>query len=225
MSEDSIPHEFLCPIMKDIMKDPVIMPDGQTYERSAIAEALSANPVSPITRQPLNISDAKTNFALKSLIEKYQNGDASMIHSVQQAIEIIQEIKLNFSATKLLTDSQDFLHIFVKPEDQGSRPPLVLIAMIDVSGSMGNNACYFVAGLENLNLTRLQLVQHSLKTIIQTLTENDQVILIEFNHRANLLLGVATLDRNGKQKAKSVIDSLRPKGLTNIWDALRIRIE
>jgi Mg-chelatase subunit ChlD len=225
MSEDSIPPEFLCPIMKVIMKDPVIMPDGQTYERSAIAEALNCIPISPITRQPLNILDAKTNFALKSLIEKYQNGDASMIHSVQQAIESIQKIRIDFSATKLLTDSQDLLHIFIKPEDHGSRPPLVLIAMIDVSGSMGEEACRSVSGLENLNLTRLQLVQHSLKTIIHTLTENDQIIFIEFDTHANLILEATRLNEQGKQRAKLVIDSLESKQSTNIWDALRIGIK
>jgi ABC-type oligopeptide transport system ATPase subunit len=72
MSENSIPPEFLCPISKEIMNDPIIMPDGQTYERAAITEALLQNPISPITRQPMNISEAKMNIALKSLIDKYQ---------------------------------------------------------------------------------------------------------------------------------------------------------
>jgi hypothetical protein len=56
----------------ELMKDPIIMKDGQTYEREAIAAALERNPVSPITRQPLHISDAIQNFALKALIGKFR---------------------------------------------------------------------------------------------------------------------------------------------------------
>ena len=73
MSEEP-PQEFLCPINLTIMKDPVIMPDGQTYEREAITKALLASPFSPITKKPLNIKDATPNYALKSMIEKYLNG-------------------------------------------------------------------------------------------------------------------------------------------------------
>jgi hypothetical protein len=52
------------------MKDPVVMKDGQTYEREAITAALQRNPMSPITRQQLNIADAVQNFALKGLIDR-----------------------------------------------------------------------------------------------------------------------------------------------------------
>ena len=66
-----IPQEFLCPINLTIMKDPVIMPDGQTYERKAIEKALKISPFSPITKKPLNMKDATTNYALKSMIETF----------------------------------------------------------------------------------------------------------------------------------------------------------
>ena len=69
MSE--IPKEFLCPITLSIMRDPVLMPDGQTYERSAIEKALQASPFSPLTKQPLDMKDATPNYALKSLIENF----------------------------------------------------------------------------------------------------------------------------------------------------------
>ena len=69
MSE--IPKEFLCPITLSIMKDPVLMSDGQTYEKSAIEKALAISPLSPITKQPLSMKDAKPNYALKSLIENF----------------------------------------------------------------------------------------------------------------------------------------------------------
>lgn len=38
ISNDDLPHHFLCPITHDIMKDPVKCSDGFTYERRAINE-------------------------------------------------------------------------------------------------------------------------------------------------------------------------------------------
>ena len=45
---DKIPDEFLCPITKNIMSDPVICQDGYTYERLAIMSI--NNSLSPMTR-------------------------------------------------------------------------------------------------------------------------------------------------------------------------------
>lgn len=51
------------------MKDPVIDPEGNSYERVAIEEWLQKNNISPITRTPLNINDLRPNRALKDAID------------------------------------------------------------------------------------------------------------------------------------------------------------
>lgn len=51
--EFNIPEGFYCPIIQTLMVDPVIDPEGNTYERSAIEDWLSKNQTSPITRNPL----------------------------------------------------------------------------------------------------------------------------------------------------------------------------
>lgn len=53
-----------------IMKDPVLMPDGQTYEREAIEKTLKANPISPMTREPMRIDQSMINYELKIQINK-----------------------------------------------------------------------------------------------------------------------------------------------------------
>ena len=47
------------PITSNIMTDPVQGNDGQTYERSAIIQALNIKEESSITHQPMKISDLK----------------------------------------------------------------------------------------------------------------------------------------------------------------------
>ena len=67
----SPPEEFLCPINLTIMKDPVIGPDGHSYERTAITQWLQRNPHSTLTRQPMTIRSLQTNISLRSAIERY----------------------------------------------------------------------------------------------------------------------------------------------------------
>ncbi|CAD7970336.1 unnamed protein product [Amoebophrya sp. A25] len=65
------PSEFVCPISQELMADPVIAEDGQTYDRQSIADWFSlGHRTSPVTRA--NISQALIpNRAVKSLIEDY----------------------------------------------------------------------------------------------------------------------------------------------------------
>ena len=50
---DSIPNSFICPITHNIMNNPYIDNDGNTYEHSAIIQWLNHNNTSPITRNIL----------------------------------------------------------------------------------------------------------------------------------------------------------------------------
>ncbi len=54
----------ICPITQDIMKEPVIDREGNTYEKSAILEWLKTNNNSPITRNVISASELIPNRAL-----------------------------------------------------------------------------------------------------------------------------------------------------------------
>jgi hypothetical protein len=55
-----------------VCADPVVASDGNTYERSAILAVLqSANPLSPLTREPLE-PNVFANRALKRRIDEYE---------------------------------------------------------------------------------------------------------------------------------------------------------
>lgn len=67
-----IPDEFRCPVSLEIMKDPVIVSSGQTYERSYIQKWLDAgHKTCPITQQNLSHTVLTPNYALKSLIMQW----------------------------------------------------------------------------------------------------------------------------------------------------------
>jgi len=60
-----------CPITGDIMYNPVIASDGNTYEHKAIKRWLKDHSTSPITRQPISKTGLIPNRAVKSLIDEY----------------------------------------------------------------------------------------------------------------------------------------------------------
>ena len=225
----NIPKEFICPITLEIMKDPVIMPDGQTYERKAIENALKASPLSPITRKPLNMKDATPNYALKSMIEKFLNGGENPLKIEQpQKVDSNNTTKIKTFKAEVIDDPHNkddvFVNVSVEPEKPESRKPLVLISMIDVSGSMQCSSSQDMKGGEEVGISRLGLVKHALKTVVSTMNKEDKMCLITFSGRAKMCLEATNVDDIGKNTLLEEIKKMYPDGCTNIWDALRVGI-
>ncbi|KAF5198975.1 U-box domain-containing protein [Thalictrum thalictroides] len=67
-----IPDDFRCPISLELMKDPVIVSTGQTYERACIEKWLEAgHGTCPKTQQTLSGSVLTPNYVLRSLIAQW----------------------------------------------------------------------------------------------------------------------------------------------------------
>lgn len=66
--DENVPEGFVCPLTQEIMKDPVMDPEGNSYERSAIEAWLDKNQTSPITRKSLTKENLFPNRALKDAI-------------------------------------------------------------------------------------------------------------------------------------------------------------
>ncbi|KAG6396716.1 hypothetical protein SASPL_142872 [Salvia splendens] len=67
-----IPVDFMCPISLELMKDPVIVATGQTYERSYIQRWIDCgNTTCPKTQQNLRHLTLTPNYVLRSLISQW----------------------------------------------------------------------------------------------------------------------------------------------------------
>ncbi|CAN4098849.1 unnamed protein product [Withania somnifera] len=67
-----IPDDFRCPISLELMKDPVIVSSGQTYERTSIEKWLEAGHTTcPKTQQVLTSNAVTPNYVLRSLIAQW----------------------------------------------------------------------------------------------------------------------------------------------------------
>ncbi|TVU27653.1 hypothetical protein EJB05_19149 [Eragrostis curvula] len=71
---DGVPSYFLCPIFKEVMRDPQIAGDGFSYEAEAIREWLdSGHDTSPMTNLKLPTRDLMPNHALRSAIHEWRH--------------------------------------------------------------------------------------------------------------------------------------------------------
>lgn len=68
-----VPNEYLCPISREIMTDPVVTADGQSYEKAAIERWLAGHNTSPATGASLPNKELIPNITLKKLIKDYQD--------------------------------------------------------------------------------------------------------------------------------------------------------
>ncbi|KAG4970194.1 hypothetical protein JHK85_036615 [Glycine max] len=70
----SVPSQYYCPILQEIMDDPYIAADGFTYEYIAIKAWLSKHNVSPMTKLKLQYSVLTPNHTLRSAIQEWKSG-------------------------------------------------------------------------------------------------------------------------------------------------------
>jgi Mg-chelatase subunit ChlD len=210
---------FYCPITYEIMRDPVIGPDGQTYERSAIESWLKTNDKSPLTKQIMKISDLRPNIALRNTIQQYLVQNSSIPKTKQLVpVETIGRninIESGFTSDLMLMVR---LNANVKPE----RKPSAFAFIIDVSGSMDSDASTQSTTGESDGLSRLDLVKHAVRTVIEVLDSKDMISIITFSDEAKLRLDFCSMTPEGKESAIQIVNSLKTENTTNIWDGLRV---
>ena len=88
----------------------------------------------------------------------------------------------------------------------GTRTSVDLICVIDVSGSMSGK--------------KIQLVQETMKFLIETLTPSDRLSIITFNSSARKICGLKTVTQENMVAFSGLINSLRAGGGTNITSGM-----
>jgi Mg-chelatase subunit ChlD len=113
------------------------------------------------------------------------------------------------------------------PHQPEKRAPFDICCVIDVSGSMGSDAPIpgdLAKGIqaESTGLSVLDLVKHSLRTIIATMKEDDRIALVTFSDSAQVVSQLTNMTTSGKKTVLDAIERLKPHGSTNLWDGLKV---
>eukprot|EP00930_Biecheleria_cincta_P034380 TRINITY_DN2376_c0_g1_i1.p1 TRINITY_DN2376_c0_g1~~TRINITY_DN2376_c0_g1_i1.p1 ORF type:complete len:657 (+),score=154.20 TRINITY_DN2376_c0_g1_i1:154-2124(+) len=83
--------DFMCPILHERMKCPVLAADGFTYERQAIEKWLAMHNTSPMTGAVLAHRFLTENFALRHLIDAYETQAAPFLWNKGKSAKKKQE--------------------------------------------------------------------------------------------------------------------------------------
>lgn len=226
MSINAIIDSISCPITGDVMTDPVQGNDGQTYERTAIIQALNIKKESPITRQPMNVSDLKVNASIRFLCDKYHQGAFGSATIDRRKPKVSNDsINLEHSVCKYNNKLMMTFNVneesFPKNLEFGHLSQDIVL-IIDRSGSMncpveakdanGNN-------LEN-GMSIQDIVNHSAKTVVKTLDSNSRISIIKFDNNIDIVNDLMFASEINKTQILSKIDTIKPGGQTNIWSAI-----
>jgi hypothetical protein len=196
---------FICPITHELMVDPVIDPDGNSYERQAIKDWLRQNGTSPITRTNLSAADLRPNRALKTAIDEYRQ---SLIPN-DQLNRASQMVVTSAEPTVFGNYAEGFVHISIQPPADTTRSPCDICCVVDTSGSMAVQAEIQNDANEKFGLSQLDLVKHALKTIIHSLLPQDRLALVSFANSARVLFQLTEMTEDGKSSALAALERLK----------------
>lgn len=115
----------------------------------------------------------------------------------------------------------------IVPIDGDSRTPCDICCVVDVSGSMGEEAMLKseTGEMTGHGLSLLDIVKHALKTIIRSLDEGDSLALVAYSDEARIVFNLTVMDPAGREQTEALLNDLTPAGLTNLWDGLKTGYE
>ncbi|RYP21568.1 hypothetical protein DL765_002204 [Monosporascus sp. GIB2] len=127
--------------------------------------------------------------------------------------------------------TQDGAIVKVEPPRSPSIPsishvPCDVVLVIDVSGSMSSEAPAPTldsdgkSSLEDFGLSILDLTKHAARTILETLDEGDRMGIVTFSTDVQVVQPLLPMDNDGKELARSNIESMKHDRSTNLWGGI-----
>ena len=121
---------------------------------------------------------------------------------------------MQFSATAYEDGTGAQIHVSIGA-DADQRLDANLCLVIDVSGSMQMPAV--LKDREAGELSILDIVQHSCRTVIHSLSASDHLAIVAYSDQAEVKLALTAMDDAGKAEAEAALSKLRADGQTNLW--------
>ena len=237
------PQDFTCCITQDLMQDPVIAADGQSYERSAIEEWFyKGHSSSPMTGAPLSHKHLTPNCNLKSQIEawKQQHKPQSTPQSTPQQQSTPPQppqpaTPVHFQAhldahTTPQQKHQTILHLRATTATLAAastastlpnRRPTDIILLVDRSGSMGSTADVPGAKTEQSGHSLLDIAKHAANTVSRGLGPEDCLGVYTFDSTTKVVAEFTYVTKAYQSQLTDRLTRVHPQGQTNMWDGIK----
>ena len=216
----AFPNEFYCPITFGLMQNPVIAEDGHTYEREAIEQWFVNHSTSPKTNLPLTSTNLIANIALRNTIRDMLAKQP--LHF--QTPKLVGKFANKTLIAKAYPAGVAAVHLTINAEEPETRQPIVLLAIVDTSGSMGESTDD-EKSVEAYGFSRLDLVKHTVRTMAAVLGDDDMLSIITYSTNAQIVLRPTRMNKEGKARVELALEYVRPDSQTNIYEGLRHAME
>jgi len=206
-------NNLVCPLTGSIIKEPSTLPCNHVFEKEALEYFLKINKFCPVCNQSLS---PKLDFSglakLKVHASRKIAGLSTRIKQPKLTDPLLEQLVLSVQ-----TDGT-FYNLKITAPECIERRPVAIIAIIDVSGSMGTTVGSAEGGKA---FTRLDLVKHVLNVLVASLTQDDYLSLIAFSENTEVLLNLCEMNEENKNLAKIKISELEPTSCTCTSKAIR----
>jgi Mg-chelatase subunit ChlD len=234
--------EYLCPITKDIMSNPVSDENGHTFDKHAIEQWMAKNSTSPMTNKKYKSKKLKPNWSMKSLIESLSDVDRhniinniSNISKKRQKVnqddwDIVNDDVVEVNTRSITNGTNGTINntmFSIKSNKIKNGKAVDLVLLVDRSGSMVTDvSAKDIDGnsLEN-GLTSMCIVKHALKTIVNMLDSNDRVSIVLYDNVNTILCNLVVPDDQETKNLMVQIEAIQPTGSTNIYGAIECAID
>ena len=115
------------------------------------------------------------------------------------------------------------MKVSIKAKELQECPGVDIVAVVDRSGSM-NCECSAAdengKSLEN-GFSVLDIVKHSVKTVIKTLRPQDRLSLIIYDDKTDVMFTLESMNEDGQNMALPIVDGIESRNSTDIYSALK----
>ncbi|XP_038879750.1 E3 ubiquitin-protein ligase PUB23-like isoform X2 [Benincasa hispida] len=205
MAEIEVPSDFLCPISLQIMRDPVTISTGITYDRESIEKWLSSckNLSCPVTKQALGGIDLTPNHTLRRVIQGWCS--LNNRHGVEQIPTPNSE-----------DDRGDVVKLILKEAVKGPRSSRLecLKRLKDIVAESERNKIYFqnvesmecLASILKEDEDEAAIVEETIEIIsnINSSTALLKHILTQNPRLIDTLISIITITKTSKSRAATI---------------------
>jgi len=210
------PTNFICPLSKKIMIEPVTTITGHNYDKSSILNYFSNFGESGLVPSPhddtITINkEIIPNISLQNEIKEFNNNRTS---------DVDITYGINYAETKSEVD----IVISLKPNTNAKIGKKYICLVLDISGSMNYAAAEIESGdgEKGFKFTRLDLIKHASKVVSQILCEDDYLSIVTYSTDSKVVMDFTPMNVRGKEIANRAILALYVDGATYIDRAVNV---
>lgn len=187
--------DLMCPICDCVMTQPFMLHSGQSADKVCLEKTIQVSGKNPFNRESITLRDIHPNLGLKNVIETFWK--KRILH--YNDCDVIKKVKT-------------------------AKDSLQVIAVVDVSGSMGEREVIKTVS-DNLSLSRLELVQFALSVMISSFAKSSRHVelsLVTFDSCTKTPFQCTQLNNpRAEASCLETINRLVPGDTTNLRAAIQ----